>query len=89
LEFRNALADGYYQIFGRQGDEVPEASEFAREWSWYATIDELAHGDVTKFEEVTELPMHVCLKKLCYDIDKRKMEDRQLKKIQRKYAGNQ
>jgi hypothetical protein len=88
LEFRNGLGDIYHQIFGRKGDDVSEQSEFAREWSWFATLDELAGSDVTKFEKVTELSMHMCLKKLCYNIDKRKMEERELKKIQQKYASN-
>ena len=84
LEFRNGLCDSYHQVFGRQGDEVQESTEFSREWGWFATVDELSLGDVTKIEEVINLPMHLCLKKLCYNIDKAKKDQQELEKIKRR-----
>ena len=82
MEFRNGLHDIYPQIFG-DGDGFSEATEFDRVWSWYTTIDELAGGDITKYEAIEQLNMHKCLNNLCYKIDKRKKEANELKKIQR------
>ena len=80
LEFRDGLSELYYQVFGG-GDDIPESTEFSRNWNWYSTIDELACSDITKYEEITKLNLHTCLNNLCYKIDKRKKDAEELKKI--------
>ena len=84
MEFRTGLHDLYHQAFGT-GDEhsFSEATEFSGNWGWYATIDELAGGDLTKYEAIEEMNVHKCLNKLCYNIDKRKKENKELKKAQK------
>jgi hypothetical protein len=84
LEFRNGLAGIYYQVFGDGGGDFSEPTQFDINWNWYSTIDELAGGDVTRYEAVEQLNMHTCLNNLCYKIDKRKKEAEELKKIQRR-----
>jgi hypothetical protein len=85
LEFRVGLYDLYKQAFGNADDEnsFSEATQFSREWGWYTTIDELAGGDITKYEEVENMNMHKCLNNLCYKIDKRKKDNNELKKAQK------
>jgi len=83
LEFRTGLCDSYYQVFGSGGD-AGESTEFSRQWNWYSTIDELASGDLTKYEDVTKLNLHTCLNNLCYKIDKQKKNNDELKKQQAK-----
>ena len=84
LEFRNGLGDSYSELFGggNEQDEFSAATNFGREWGWYATIDDLTNGDITKDEAVANLPMHQCLKRICYKIAKAKMENDKIKKIQ-------
>jgi hypothetical protein len=84
LEFRNGLTGIYYQVFGDGGGDFSEPTQFDINWNWYSTIDELAGGDVTRYEAVEQLNMHTCLNNLCYKIDKRKKEAEELKKIQRR-----
>jgi hypothetical protein len=84
LEFRTGLHDIYSEAFGTEGyDEFSEATQFSRNWSWYATIDELAGGDITKYEAIEKLSMHKCLYNLCYKISKNKKDNNELKRIQK------
>jgi hypothetical protein len=83
LEFRIGLCEIYPQFFG-DGEGVSEPSEFESNWNWYSTIDELAGGDITKYEAIEQLNIHTCLNNLCYKIDKRKKEAEELKKIQKR-----
>jgi hypothetical protein len=86
LEFRDGLGDIYSEVFGSGGnqDGFSEPNDFSREWGWFASLDELTNGDATKYEEVTKLPMHLCLKIMCYKIAKAKHENEQIKKQMRK-----
>lgn len=86
MEFRVGLSEIYHQVFGNESDGFSEPTEFDRTWNWYATIDELAGGDVTKYEAIEQMNMHRCLNNLCYKIDKRKRDAEELKKINRKYG---
>jgi hypothetical protein len=84
LEFRSGLHDIYSEVFGTEEyDEFSEATQFSRNWGWYATIDELAGGDITKYETIENMSMHKCLHNLCYKISKNKKERNELKRIQK------
>ena len=39
-------------------------------WSWFQMIDTLAEGDITKFDQVTDLNFILCLNKLSYNKEK-------------------
>lgn len=81
------MSEIYPAVYGT-GNESEQGSEntFATKWGWYATIDELAGGDIAKFEIITELNLHLCLNNLCYKIEKAKKEAEELRKINRKYG---
>jgi hypothetical protein len=85
LEFRTGLHDIYHEAFGGgdEYDSFSEATQFSSDWGWYATIDELARGDITKYEEIENMNVHKCLNNLCYKISKRKKENNELKKAQK------
>ena len=82
MQFRDGLAEIYRFVFGGGSNEdgFSEANDFSREWGWFASLDELAKGDATKYDEVTKLPMHLCLKIMDYKIAKARNESEQLKK---------
>lgn len=47
-------------------------------WSWFAFIEKLAKGDITKFEEVTNQNFITCLNLLSYW----KERDNEIKKLE-------
>ena len=55
-----------------------------RRWGWYQSIYELAQGDVRRFDEVTELPLHQCLTMLWYLKDKAALENKLIKQAHKK-----
>lgn len=59
--------------------------EFGR-WSWFAVLEKLAKGDVTKFDEVSNMNFILCLNLLSYWMERDKkiarMEEEQRRQIQ-------
>lgn len=45
-------------------------------WSWFAMLEDLAKGDITKFAEIDRIPYLTCLSLLAYWKEKRKEEER-------------
>jgi hypothetical protein len=87
LEFRKRVTAGYPELFG-EGDEegqepindFSETTQFAKRWGWYQSIYGLAKGDVTRFDEVTELRLTKCLTYLVFEKQKNEIEHRQFQR---------
>ena len=81
VEFRNRLVKDYEEIFGegtRGG--LDRVSQLASKWGWYQSVYELAGGDVTRLEDITELGMHKCFTMLAYKKERAEVEAIELKK---------
>ena len=88
--YLNGLAERYPEVFDGGGIEGgnPESTyqaNFSRKWGAYQTITILSNDDITKFEEVTQMPLETCLLYLCYRADKNTMETQIHKANMRKY----
>ena len=87
MEFRKRVTNGYPELIG-EGDEegqepisdFSETTQFAKRWGWYQSIYGLAKGDVTKFDEVTELRLTKCLTYLVFEKQKNEIERRQFER---------
>ena len=74
VRFINGLVERYPELFEGDGHASQHAANFAKKWSSYSTINELANGDILKFNEVTEQPLEKCLLHLAYKADKAQVE---------------
>ena len=80
VSFRDRLIKSYDQIFNQTGEKSLDAiSNFGRKWGWYQSIYALAGGDVTRFEDITELNVHKCLTMLSFMKEKQELENKQIK----------
>ena len=80
LDFNKRIVELYPELFNQAStDGTDDRSNFGRKWGSYQEIDTLAKGDVRRFHEVTTLPLHTCLMKLAFEIDKSEFESRQIK----------
>jgi len=70
IQFVNGLAERYPEIFDGDGASSQHQANFAKKWSSYTTIVELANGDITKFDSITKEPLEKCFLYLCYRTDK-------------------
>ena len=52
-----------------------ETHRFAKKWGGYQIISELAGGDITRFERISEEPVEKVLLYLCYKADKFQLEE--------------
>ena len=85
LSFRNRLAQNFPTIFTEGSADEPafdKQTQFARKWGWYTAISEMANGDLTKFDAITELPARTCFTFLEYTMDKADVEKSLLNKKQ-------
>ena len=73
-QFVNRLVQFYPEIYDGGGAESQFQINFAKKWKSYSSIYELAKGDITKFDEVIDLPLEKCLLYLCYAADKNSLE---------------
>jgi hypothetical protein len=85
LEFRKRAIDSYPVLFGEQDDQeeqndFSETTQFGKQWGWYQSIYQLAKGDITKFERVTETGLFECLTMLTFEKQKSEIETRQIKR---------
>jgi hypothetical protein len=71
----SGLAERYVELFEGDGDTSQHQANFAKKWKGYATIVELACGDIQKIDEVTNLPLEQCLLFLSYKSDKNVLEN--------------
>lgn len=89
--YLQGLIERYPEIFEGAGIEGgnPESTyqaTFGYKWRGYQSIAILAGEDITKFEEITSLPLETCLLNLCYLSDKVQMEKQIHKANMRKYS---
>jgi hypothetical protein len=70
IQFVNGLVERYPEIFDGGGSPSQHQANFAKKWSSYATIVELADGDITRFDIISEQPLEKCLMYLAYRADK-------------------
>tara|TARA_R100001377_G_scaffold12725_1_gene6378 strand:- start:223 stop:477 length:255 start_codon:yes stop_codon:yes gene_type:complete len=80
LEFNKRIAELYTELFG-EGNQggTDERSGFSRKWGSYSELYALAQGDITRFTEVTKLPLHQCLMYLAFEKEKAELETRMIK----------
>lgn len=80
LQFRDRLIDNYPELFeGTGGEQFSAISQFGTKWGWYQSIYALSNGDITKFEDITQLGVHKCFLMLAFMKEKADLEMKQLK----------
>ena len=81
VEFRGRLVKEYDELFGQRPEQgLDRLSNFAGKWGWYQSVFSLAKGDITRFENITELNVHKCFMMLAFMKDKNELEVAQIKK---------
>ena len=72
FRFAERLTDRYPDLFngGDEEDQGPRnisnTAGFNEKWSGYSTIAILSNNDLTRFDTITEYPIHKCLTYLSY-----------------------
>lgn len=79
MEFRNRIIESYDSLFAAGGG-LDSRANFASKWGWYQSVYALANGDITKFEEITELNFNTCLLMLMFKKEKTEIEEQELKR---------
>jgi hypothetical protein len=76
-QFIKRLSTLYPEIFEEGGMGNPSIIEInhGKKWRGYASIVELANGDITKFNEIADEPLEKCLLYLSYKSDTRVVQD--------------
>ena len=74
IQFINGLVERYPEVFDGDGSPSQHQANFAKKWGSYATIVELAGGDITRFNIITREPLEKCLMYLAYRSDKNLIE---------------
>jgi hypothetical protein len=74
IKFANRLTEFYPELFEGGGASSQHQANFGKKWSNYATIIELAEGDILKIDKVVEEPLEKCLLYLAYKADKAQLE---------------
>lgn len=82
MEFRERVIKQYSELFGAEEEQNPysESVQFGKRWGWYQSIYQLAKGDITKFDAVTEQGLFKALTLLTFEKQKAAIEVKQLKK---------
>ena len=73
-QFANGLAERYPEIFDGDGTTSKHSYNFSKKWGSYATIYELAEGNIERFDNVVEQPLEKCLLFLAFKADKNQLE---------------
>jgi hypothetical protein len=76
LEFRNGINDRFPNLFKQRKANASSG------YGWFATIDNLAKGDLTKFDDITRLPLMLCMTKLSLDTDRNIEKQKEIRKKQ-------
>lgn len=79
MEFRNRIVESYDSLFTGSGG-LDARANFGAKWGWYQSVYALADGDVTKFDEITELNVNTCLLMLTFKKEKADIEAQELKR---------
>jgi hypothetical protein len=70
----NGLNEKYPELFDGDGTSSQHQINFGKKWKAYATIVELANGNVKEIDGVTKEPLEKCLMLLAYKSDKVQLE---------------
>ena len=73
-QFATGLAERYPELFEGDGVTSQHQYNFGKKWKNYATIFELAEGDIEKLDRVVEQPLEKCLLFLAFKADKNQLE---------------
>lgn len=73
-QFATGLNERYPEIFDGDGATSQHSYNFSKKWSSYATIYELAEGNIERFDSVVEQPLEKCLLFLAFKADKVQLE---------------
>ena len=73
-QFANGLNVRFPEIFDGQGTSSQHQFNFGKKWGSYATIFDLAEGNIERFDSVVLQPLEKCLLFLAYKADKNQME---------------
>jgi hypothetical protein len=91
VEFRKRIVNSYNELFVTRDEEeqdnfsdFTERGQFNKRWGWYGSIYGIAKGDITKFNEVTRLPLTQCLTYLIFEKQKNQIENNEIRKAYRK-----
>lgn len=69
--FIQGLSERYPELYEEPGGDISQHQiNFGKKWGSYSTIAQLANEDITKFDEITSLPLEKCLLYLAYQADK-------------------
>ena len=74
FEFSQRVVELYPEIYEGGTSEGSTASNYFRKWGWYATIDELAKGNILNYKKIVKLNVHEIHLFLAHKIDKMKMK---------------
>ena len=75
-QFVNGLTDLYPELYDSEGGYSSKSqANFGKKWKSYATIVELAGGDVRAIDEIVQQPLEKCLLLLAYKSDKAFMQE--------------
>ena len=85
LSFRDRISESYIELYTEnntqtQGHNISSEGGFGAKWGWYQSIYGLAQGDVRRFDQITELPLHQCLTFLTFEKEKNELEAAMIKK---------
>ena len=82
MEFKERVIESYPELFAKSNGNSFATAEtgFNEKWSWYQSIYGLAQGDVSRFDEVTQLKLHTCLQYLAFEKDKADLQQQMFKK---------
>jgi hypothetical protein len=72
--FAKGLAERYPEVFEGDGTSTQHQINFGKKWRSYATIVELASGNLKEIDEVVKEPLEKCLLFLAYRADKNQLE---------------
>jgi len=80
LGFNERLAELYSELFGESNKTgTDKRSGFNRKWGSYSELYIISKGDITKFEQITKLPLHQCLMFLAFEKEKADLENSMIK----------
>tara|TARA_R110000822_G_scaffold138119_1_gene275689 strand:- start:672 stop:917 length:246 start_codon:yes stop_codon:yes gene_type:complete len=79
LDFRKRVVDQFPSVFKSKGKK-----SVASNYGWFSVIDGLAGGDVLKIDNITKLPLMMCLTKLSLDAEKHIEREKEARQKQNK-----
>jgi hypothetical protein len=86
MEFRKGITRTFSNLYREQTDLGDDEAEggFSEFWGYYIWINQLTENKVWKINDITSLPLVLCLNHLSYLNDLHKEQDKQLKKQMKK-----